>query len=46
MSLKYEPASEPQVQSITERFKDRCIQEKILPASFWNKRTAKVSHTR
>jgi len=28
------------VQTITTKYKDRCINEKILPASFWNKRTA------
>jgi len=29
-----------EVQTITTKYKDRCINEKILPASFWNKRTA------
>jgi len=29
-----------EVQSITSTYKHRCIKEKILPASFWNKRTA------
>ena len=29
-----------EVQTITSTYKHRCIKEKILPASFWNKRTA------
>lgn len=31
-----------EVQGITEKYKHRCIAEKILPASFWNKKTAKA----
>jgi len=34
-----------EVRSITDKYKDRCIPEKILPASFWNKRTAKACET-
>jgi len=34
-----------EVQSVTERYKSRCIPEKILPASFWNKKTAKACET-
>lgn len=29
-----------EVQGITEKYKHRCIPEKILPASFWNKKIA------
>ena len=34
-----------EVRSVTDRYKDRCIREKILPASFWNKRTAAACET-
>lgn len=31
-----------EVQGITDKYKHRCIPEKILPASFWNAKTAKA----
>jgi len=34
-----------EVQGITEKYKHRCIPEMILPASFWNKKTAKACET-
>ena len=44
-SLGFEPtqlndALFEEVQSVTQKFKDRCIATKILPASFWNKKRA------
>lgn len=30
-----------EVQEVTQKYKDRCIATKILPASFWNKKRAK-----
>lgn len=40
ISLESQEGLFAEVQSITTKYKDRCINEKILPASFWNKRTA------
>ena len=40
ISLESQEGLFDEVQTITNKYKDRCIQDKILPASFWNKRTA------
>lgn len=29
-----------EVQEVTKKYKDRCIKEKVLPKSFWNKKRA------
>jgi UDP-sulfoquinovose synthase len=42
ISLESQEGLFDEVQSVTNKYKDRCIKEKILPASFWNKRTAKA----
>jgi len=44
-SLGFEPtllndALFEEVQEVTQKYKDRCIETKILPASFWNKKRA------
>jgi hypothetical protein len=26
------------VQQITEKYKDRCIEDKVMPKSYWNKK--------
>jgi UDP-sulfoquinovose synthase len=40
ISLESQEGLFDEVQTITTKYKDRCIADKILPASFWNKRTA------
>jgi len=42
ISLESQEGLFDEVQTITNKYKDRCIAEKILPASFWNKRTAEA----
>jgi len=34
-----------EVQEVTKKYKARCIKEKILPASFWNKKRTTASAT-
>mmetsp|Transcript_18972 Transcript_18972/g.52210 ORF Transcript_18972/g.52210 Transcript_18972/m.52210 type:complete len:490 (+) Transcript_18972:14-1483(+) len=34
-----------EVRNVAGRYKDRCIREKILPASFWNRKTAQACKT-
>lgn len=32
-----------EVQEVTKKYKDRCIKEKVLPKSFWNKKRAEAN---
>jgi len=45
ISLESQEGLFEEVQTVTERYKSRCIPEKILPASFWNKKTAQACET-
>jgi UDP-sulfoquinovose synthase len=34
-----------EVQEITKKYKDRCIKEKVLPKSYWNKKRTDANAT-